>query len=96
MSRVEVSRAHVGMQSHGLGLCAELDAAVAGHVDTYSDEWADTLADPERVALFTSLVNAPETPDPSIVMVPERGQVRPARADEKPLVTGPVLEVVRA
>ena len=28
--------------------------------------------------------------------VPERGQIRPARADEKPLVAGPVLEVVRA
>ena len=79
-----------------LGLCAALDAAVARHVDAYSDEWADTLADPERLARFTSFVNAPDTPDPSIVMVPERGQVRPARADEKPLVAGPVLEVVRA
>ena len=79
-----------------LGLCAELDAAMARHVATYSDEWADTLADPERLARFMSFVNAPETPDPSIVMVPERGQVRPARPEEKVLVAGPVLEVVRA
>ncbi len=79
-----------------LGLCAELDAAVERHVRTYSDEWADTLADPERLARFTSFVNAPDVPDPSIVMVPERGQVRPARPDERPLVAGPVLEVVRA
>ena len=79
-----------------LGLCAELDAAVARHVVTYSDEWADTLADPERLARFTSFVNAPEVPDPSIAFVTERGQIRPARADEKPLVAGPVLEVVRA
>jgi len=79
-----------------LGLCAELDEAMARHVATYSDEWADALADPERVARFTSFVNAPEMPDPSIAFVQERGQIRPARADEKPLVAGPVLEVVRA
>ena len=79
-----------------LGLCAELDAAMERHVATYSDEWADTLADPERLARFTSFVNAPQTPDPSIAFVPERGQIRPARPDEKPLVAGPVLEVVRA
>jgi nitrite reductase (NADH) large subunit len=79
-----------------LGLCDELDAAMSRHVATYSDEWADTLADPERLARFTSFVNAPDVPDPSIVMVPERGQIRPARPDERPLVAGPVLEVVRA
>ena len=79
-----------------LGLCAELDAAMVRHVATYSDEWADTLADPERLARFTSFVNAPEVPDPSIAFVTERGQIRPARADEKPLVAGPVLEVVRS
>ena len=82
--------------SDSLGLCAELDAAMERHVATYSDEWADTLADPERLARFTSFVNAPDTPDPSIAFVPERGQIRPARPDEKPLVAGPVLEVVRA
>ena len=42
-----------------LGLCADLDAAMAKHVDTYSDEWADTLADPERLARFVHFVNAP-------------------------------------
>ncbi|MCW2714364.1 MAG: nitrite reductase large subunit, partial [Frankiales bacterium] len=68
------------------------------HVATYSDEWADTLADPERLARFTSFVNAPEIPDPSITFVQERGQVRPARPDEKgpTFLAGPVLEVVRA
>ncbi|MEX2291957.1 MAG: nitrite reductase large subunit NirB [Mycobacteriales bacterium] len=79
-----------------LGLCAELDEAMARHVETYSDEWADTLADPERLARFTSFVNAPDVPDPSIAFVEERGQIRPARPDEKPLVAGPVLEVVRS
>jgi nitrite reductase (NADH) large subunit len=79
-----------------LGLCAELDAAMERHVSNYSDEWADTLADPERLSRFTSFVNAPQVADPSIVFVEERGQIRPARPDEKPLVAGPTLEVVRA
>jgi nitrite reductase (NADH) large subunit len=60
-----------------LGLCADLDAAMARHVASYSDEWADTLADPERLARFVHFVNAPEVPDPSIRRVPERGQHRP-------------------
>jgi len=60
-----------------LGLCAELDAAVARHVETYSDEWADTLDDPARLERFVHFVNAPEVPDPSIRRVVERGQHRP-------------------
>ncbi len=60
-----------------LGLCGDLDAAMERHVETYSDEWADTLADPERLARFVHFVNAPEIPDPSIRRVPERGQSRP-------------------
>jgi nitrite reductase (NADH) large subunit len=60
-----------------LGLGAELDAAIERHVATYSDEWADTLADPERLARFVHFVNAPEVPDPSIRRVHERGQQRP-------------------
>ncbi len=86
------------VMADSLGLCAELDAAMSRHVATYSDEWADTLADPERLARFTSFVNAPDVPDPSIAFVQERGQIRPARPDEKgpTLVAGPVLGVVRA
>jgi nitrite reductase (NADH) large subunit len=79
-----------------LGLCGDLDAAMARHVQTYSDEWADTLADPARLERFTSFVNAPELADPTVVFVEERGQIRPARPDEKPLIAGPSLEVVRA
>jgi nitrite reductase (NADH) large subunit len=60
-----------------LGLCEELDASMARHVETYSDEWADTLADPERLSRFVHFVNAPEVPDPSIRRVVERGQQRP-------------------
>ncbi len=66
-----------------LGICADLDAAMARHVDTYEDEWAATLLDPVKLARFQSFVNAPDTPDPSLGYVAERGQVRPASAEER-------------
>ena len=65
-----------------LGLCAELDAAMARHVDSYADEWRATVDDPERLRRFVSFVNAPDTPDPSITFEVERGQPVPA-ADER-------------
>jgi nitrite reductase (NADH) large subunit len=61
-----------------LGIGAELDAAVAAHVGAYQDEWAAVLADPQRLRRFVSFVNAPDTPDPSISFVTQRGQPRPA------------------
>ncbi len=69
-----------------LGIAEELEAAMAKHVDTYVDEWADTLKDPERLRRFRSFVNAPDQKDDSITFVPdERGQMRPATAEEKAL-----------
>ncbi|HEY3629628.1 MAG TPA: nitrite reductase large subunit NirB [Jatrophihabitantaceae bacterium] len=68
-----------------LGLAAELDAAMQRHVDGYSDEWRAVLDDPDKLRRYVSFVNAPDTPDPSITFVDERGQIRPTRA----------LEVVR-
>ncbi len=61
-----------------LGLCAELDAMIAKHIGSYSDEWSDTLQDPERLARFVSFVNAPDTPDPDIRFSVERGQKVPS------------------
>ncbi|MEU3820703.1 nitrite reductase large subunit NirB [Streptomyces sp. NPDC030392] len=60
-----------------LGIGEELDALMARHVAGYRDEWAETLADPERLARFVSFVNAPDAPDPSVRFVPERGQIKP-------------------
>jgi len=76
-----------------LGIAEELEAAMAKHVDTYVDEWADTLKDPERLRRFRSFVNAPDQKDDSITFVSdERGQMRPATAEEKALaVQQPVL-----
>ncbi|WP_334144255.1 nitrite reductase large subunit NirB [Rhabdothermincola sp.] len=67
-----------------LGLADELEAAMAAHVASYEDEWAATLADPTRRARFTSYINAPDTPDPTIVHVIERGQPRPLPPGEHP------------
>ena len=60
-----------------LGICAELEQAMAKHVDDYADEWRGVLEDPEKLARFTSFVNAPGTPDPTISFRPERGQKVP-------------------
>ncbi|MGV9564816.1 nitrite reductase large subunit NirB [Streptomyces sp. NPDC003480] len=60
-----------------LGICEELEALMAAHVDHYRDEWAETLADPERLARFVSFVNAPDTPDPVVGFVAERDQIKP-------------------
>jgi len=80
-----------------LGICADLDAAMARHVAGYEDEWAATLADPEKLRRFESFVNAPSTPDPSLAYVPERGQVRPATEQERRsvLIARTTLEVRR-
>ncbi|MEU4644867.1 nitrite reductase large subunit NirB [Micromonospora sp. NPDC023814] len=69
-----------------LGLCAELDAAMARHVESYSDEWRDVLEDPARLRRFASFVNAPGVPDPSITFALERGQ--PVPADRAPGAEG--------
>jgi nitrite reductase (NADH) large subunit len=66
-----------------LGICADLDAQMARHVGSYEDEWKATLDDPEKLRRFASFVNAPDTADPSLAFVPERGQVRPASAAER-------------
>jgi nitrite reductase (NADH) large subunit len=65
-----------------LGIAEELEADMARHVAEYECEWQATLDDPARLARFRTFVND-DRPDPSIVMVPERGQFRPARAHEK-------------
>lgn len=65
-----------------LGICEELEADMAHHVATYECEWKATIDDPERMKHFRSFVNTSE-PDPSVVMVSERDQIRPATFDEK-------------
>ncbi|WP_216322356.1 nitrite reductase large subunit NirB [Deinococcus aestuarii] len=60
-----------------LGICADLDAAMSQHVDTYFDEWAVALADPEGLTRFRTFINS-DARDNAIQWVDERGQIRPA------------------
>ncbi|PRX44200.1 nitrite reductase (NADH) large subunit [Prauserella shujinwangii] len=60
-----------------LGICAELEAAMAEHVANYADEWKGVLDDPEKLARFTSFVNAPGVPDPTVEFRTEREQPVP-------------------
>ncbi|WP_091487443.1 nitrite reductase large subunit NirB [Microbacterium pygmaeum] len=82
-----------------LGIADDLDAAMAAHVGNYEDEWKATLDDPEKLKRFASFVNAPTTPDPSLAYTLERGQARPATADERDdrrvLIAGTTLAVRR-
>ncbi|MCG3757550.1 nitrite reductase large subunit NirB [Amycolatopsis sp. Poz14] len=60
-----------------LGICEDLDAAMAKHIEGYTDEWRGVLEDPDKLARFSSFVNAPGTPDPSISFRAEREQKIP-------------------
>ena len=65
-----------------LGLGAELEAQMQHVVDTYRCEWKTAVNDPATRQRFRSFVNS-DKPDEHIVFVEERGQIRPARADER-------------
>jgi nitrite reductase (NADH) large subunit len=85
-----------------LGICADLDAGMAKHVAGYADEWRGVLEDPAKLARFTSFVNAPDTPDPTVEFVDRRGQRVPVggrngtdKGSQPVLIAGPRLEVAR-
>jgi len=65
-----------------LGLGAELEAQMQQVVDTYACEWKAAVSDPATRQRFRSFVNS-DQPDEHIVFVEERGQIRPARPEER-------------
>ncbi|WP_295552212.1 nitrite reductase large subunit NirB [uncultured Pseudacidovorax sp.] len=65
-----------------LGLAVELETQMQAVVDTYQCEWKTAVTDPAVRNRFRSFVNS-ELPDERIVFVKERGQIRPARAEER-------------
>jgi nitrite reductase (NADH) large subunit len=65
-----------------LGIGAELEAQMSHIVSTYQCEWKTTIEDAEKMKRFREFVNA-DVPDANVVFVEERGQIRPATADEK-------------
>lgn len=66
----------------GLGIGAELEAQMQSLVDTYECEWKKTLEDEQKLKRFRHFINADEG-DNKVVFVQERGQIRPATADEQ-------------
>ncbi|WP_234191888.1 nitrite reductase large subunit NirB [Pseudacidovorax sp. NFM-22] len=65
-----------------LGLAEELETQMQAVVDTYQCEWKTAVTNPAVRNRFRSFVNS-ELPDERIVFVKERGQIRPARAEER-------------
>ena len=65
-----------------LGLNAELEAQMQHVADTYQCEWKTAVTTPEVRQRFRSFVNS-DKKDEHIVFVEERGQIRPARSEER-------------
>jgi nitrite reductase (NADH) large subunit len=65
-----------------LGLAAELEAQMQHVVETYQCEWKTAVTTPAVRARFRSFVNSDKA-DEHIVFVEERGQIRPARPEER-------------
>lgn len=65
-----------------LDIGAELEAEMALVVGRYQDEWRTAIEDPETLRRFRTFINE-DGADDSVVFVQERGQIRPAREEEK-------------
>jgi nitrite reductase (NADH) large subunit len=65
-----------------LGIGAELEADMQRHADSYACEWKEAIESPAILRRFRHFVNS-DAPDRNIVFVAERGQIRPARGEER-------------
>lgn len=65
-----------------LGLCDELEQQMQHVIDTYQCEWKTTIESTEALKRFRHFVNS-EQGDDNVAFVEERGQIRPATADER-------------
>ena len=65
-----------------LGLAAELEVQMQHVVDSYQCEWKTAVTNPDVRKRFRSFVNSDKT-DEHIIFVEERGQIRPARPEER-------------
>ena len=75
-----------------LGLAAELEAQMQHVVDSYQCEWKTAVTTPAVRKRFRSFVNSDQA-DERIVFVEERGQIRPARPDERPAAGSDAAEL---
>ena len=69
-----------------LGIAAELESQMQQVVDSYACEWKAAVSDPDTRKRFRSFVNS-DQPDEHIVFIEERGQIRPAHPEERPILT---------
>ncbi len=65
-----------------LGIGAELEADMARVIANYACEWKVAINDPQTLKRFRHFVNA-EATDKNVLFVEERGQIRPATAEER-------------
>lgn len=65
-----------------LGICNDLEAQMDAVVGSYQCEWKTTIEDPEKLKRFRQFVNS-EAQDKAIIFVEERGQLRPAKEEER-------------
>jgi nitrite reductase (NADH) large subunit len=65
-----------------LGLCEQLEAQMQYVIDTYQCEWKTTIEDENKLKRFRHFINS-DAADDNVVFVEERGQIRPAREDER-------------
>lgn len=65
-----------------LGIAEQLEGQMQHVIDTYQCEWKTTLEDEQRLKRFRHFVNSDQA-DENVVFVEERGQVRPATAQER-------------
>jgi nitrite reductase (NADH) large subunit len=60
-----------------LGLAADLEEAMARHVEGYACEWKGVLEDPDKLSRFVSFVNAPDAADPTVEFTERTGRKVP-------------------
>ncbi len=65
-----------------LGIGAELEADMARVIQNYACEWKMAIEDPQTLKRFRHFVNSDGT-DRNVLFVEERGQIRPATAEER-------------
>ncbi|HBD11192.1 MAG TPA: nitrite reductase (NAD(P)H), partial [Porticoccaceae bacterium] len=65
-----------------LGICDQLEAEMAEVIDTYQCEWKTTIENEEKLKIFRPFINSDKA-DSNVIFVEERGQIRPAREEER-------------
>jgi len=78
-----------------LGIAEQLEQQMARVRETYACEWKRAVEDPVTRARFQTFVNA-DGGDEDILMVEERGQKRPANAEERAEIKGIPVTVEEA